>query len=151
MALESMPQRLGAVLAAAWLGMLLTVGLIAAPAAFAALERGPAGAVVARLFAAEAAVSLVAAMSAVLLERWRFRLQGESPTLNRTVLLALVALFCTVAGYYALQPLMDAARAGQGRLTFGQLHGISLAFYALKVGVVAVLAWRLASARIPAI
>lgn len=145
-----MPQRLLAVLAAAWLGLLLTIGLIAAPAAFAALERAQAAAVVSRLFAAEAAVSLVVAMAVVLLERWRFRLEGLSPTVSRTVLLALVALFCTVAGYYALQPMMDAARAGQGRLSFGQLHGISLAFYALKAGAVAALAWRSSSKRLAA-
>ena len=43
------------------------------------------------------------------------------------MLLALGTVFCTVAGYYALAPLMAAARAGQGSLSFAQLHGISLA------------------------
>jgi len=59
--------------------------------------------------------------------------------------LALGAVFCTVAGYFALQPLMAAARAGQGTLSFGQLHAISAAFYALKLVLVALLAWRVAS------
>jgi hypothetical protein len=38
--------------------------------------------------------------------------------------------------------MMEAARAGQGPLSFGQLHAISLAFYGLKLALVLVLAWR---------
>jgi hypothetical protein len=60
------------------------------------------------------------------------------------MLLALGALFCTVAGYFGILPLMQAARAGQGTLSFGQLHGISSAFYFAKVLLVLALAWRAA-------
>jgi hypothetical protein len=56
--------------------------------------------------------------------------------------LAAGALFCTVAGYFALQPLMPLARAGQGLLSFGQLHAVSAAFFVLKAGLVLTLAWR---------
>ena len=42
-------------------------------------------------------------------------------------MLALGALFCTVAGYFALQPMMADARAGRGALGFGALHAISTA------------------------
>ena len=49
-----------------------------------------------------------------------------------------------MAGYFALQPMMAAARAGQGPLSFGQLHALSAVFYAVKVVLVAALAWRAA-------
>ncbi len=39
-------------------------------------------------------------------------------------------------------PLMEAARGGQGALSFGQLHAISLAFYGLKLVLVLALSWR---------
>jgi hypothetical protein len=55
----------------------------------------------------------------------------------------LGVLFCTVAGYFAIQPMMAAARAGQGSLSFGALHGISSAFFVLKGLLVLALAWRL--------
>jgi len=34
------------------------------------------------------------------------------------------------------------ARAGQGLLSFGQLHALSAAFYIVKTGLVLALAWR---------
>lgn len=143
------PRRLQALLVPLWWGGLLTIALVAAPAAFQTLDRPLAGRVVARLFAVEAATSLILALAVVLLERWRFRLLGQAPTMNGCVLLPLVALFCTVAGYYALQPLMDAARAGQGPWSFGALHTLSLLFYGLKVVAVGLLAWWLSDSADP--
>jgi hypothetical protein len=46
----------------------------------------------------------------------------------------------TVAGYFGLQPMMAAARAGQGALSFGQLHAVSAVFYLVKALLVVVLA-----------
>jgi hypothetical protein len=122
-----------------WAGMLLSIALIAAPAAFATLEAAQAGRVVGRLFRSEAMLSMVFALVVVLLERRRAR------TFTRAMLLALGVLFCTVAGYFALQPLMDSARDGQGNWSFGQLHALSLVFYGLKTALVGVLAWTAAS------
>ena len=51
--------------------------------------------------------------------------QRQGSQFSAGMLLALGAVFCTVAGYFALQPMMPAARAGQGRLSFGQLHAVS--------------------------
>jgi hypothetical protein len=59
------------------------------------------------------------------------------------LMLVLGTLFCTVAGYFALLPMMEAARAGRGSVSFGTLHLISAAFYGLKTLLVAALAWRL--------
>jgi hypothetical protein len=47
-----------------------------------------------------------------------------------------------VLGHFALQPMMEAARAGQGRWSFGALHGLSSALFLLKGLLVATLAWR---------
>jgi hypothetical protein len=63
------------------------------------------------------------------------------------MVLAVVAMFCTIAGYFAVQPMLPAARAGQGALSFGQLHAISAAFFAIKMLAVAGLVWRAAATR----
>jgi hypothetical protein len=131
--------RLRVLLPGLWAGLLLCMGLIAAPAPFATLLPADAGRVVARMFAQEAYFSLVLAVAVVLLERRR------SQGLNAQILLALGALFCTVAGYFAVQPLMAAARAGQGALSFGLLHAVSLGFFTLKGLLVLALAWRVAT------
>ena len=60
------------------------------------------------------------------------------------MLLVLGALFCTVLGWFAVQPMMAAARAGQGSFSFAALHGVSTVLYGVKTLLVAVLAWRLA-------
>ena len=64
--------------------------------------------------------------------------------LSTEVLLVLGALFCTVAGYFALQPMLEAARSGQGAFSFGTLHGVSVGFFGIKALLVLVLGWRLA-------
>ena len=140
-------QRLSAILCAAWLGALLCIAGLAAPSAFAVLERSSAGALVARLFAVEAPASLLLSLALVLLDRWRMKREATQVNLSAAMLLALAALFCTVVGYYVLQPLMAQARVGQGgALSFAQLHGISLGLFGLKMALVAVLAWRLTAA-----
>jgi len=136
--------RLRALLSAAWLGIVICVAAFAAPAAFAVLERADAGRFVGRLFAMEAATSLALAMLLILIER---RLTRDEPKVITTeFLLAAGALFCTVAGYYAVQPQMEAARAGQGALSFGALHAISAGFLGLKGVLLLVLAWRSSAA-----
>ena len=70
--------------------------------------------------------------------------EGES-RLSNAMVLVLLAIFCTVLGYFGLQPMMAAARAGEGRWTFGQLHAASLGLYGVKTLAVLALAWRAAS------
>jgi hypothetical protein len=92
----------------------------------------------------EAYLSLALGALLLVLERLAARraaLQGGSQ-FSVGMVLALGTLFCTVVGYFALQPMMVAARAGQGALSFGQLHAISAAFFVLKLGLVLALAWR---------
>ncbi len=131
--------RLRVLLPALWAGLLVCIAAIATPAVFAVVPAATAGQIVGRIFAQEAALSSVLALVLVMLER------RVSPQRHAGVGLALGALFCTVAGYYALQPMMAAARAGQGALSFGQLHAISLLLFGLKGVLVLALAWRAAA------
>ena len=140
--------RLAALLAGLWAGVILAIGLIGVPAGFAVLSTpAEAGRVAARMFAVEAPLSLALAVALFALERRRARDDAEAgrgSQFTASMLLALGALFCTVAGYYAIQPMMAAARAGQGAWSFGALHGASMAFFGLKGLLVLALAWRLA-------
>jgi len=128
-----------------WAGTLLCLALLATPAPFAVLVQADAGRVVARLLAQEAYLSLALGVLLLGLERLAARRsagEGLGTQFSPGMVLCLGALFCTVAGYFALQPLMAAARVGQGRLSFGQLHALSAAFYIVKTGLVLALAWR---------
>ncbi len=142
-----MLDRLRRLLPGLWAGVLLCIATIAAPAAFALLDRPVAGQVVGWFFTREAWLSLVAALVLMAIERQRARSAasaGLGSVLSTELLLLLATVFCTVAGYFALQPLMAQARAGQGPLTFGQLHVISVAFFLAKLLCILVLAWRAA-------
>ncbi|WP_457426143.1 DUF4149 domain-containing protein [Roseateles sp. P5_E7] len=143
--------RVQALLAALWGGFLLCVAFAAAPSAFAVLERAQAGLLVGRLFSIEARVSLAAALILMLLERRvardAFEAGATSNMFSTELLLPAVALFCTVAGYYGLQPLLTDAKAGAGVASFAALHGASLAFFAVKGLAVLALAWRLSRTR----
>lgn len=140
-----------AVVAGLWAGVLLAIALIGAPAGFAVLaERAEAGRVAGHMFAREAYLSLLLAVVLFILERGRARRvaeEGQGSVLSTELLLLAGVLFCTVAGYFALQPMMAAARAGQGALSFGALHALSTVFYGLKTLLVLVLAWRLSRQR----
>ena len=143
--MSALAERLRRLLPAAWLGLLLTVAAVATPAPFALLSRADAGRVVSRVLAQEAWASLVIGLLLLLLERraaQRDAAFGSGSQLSPGLLLALGTLFCTVAGYFAVQPMLESARSGQAALSFGQLHAVSVAFFALKVGLVVVLAWR---------
>ncbi|MCW5612359.1 MAG: DUF4149 domain-containing protein [Rubrivivax sp.] len=140
-------QRLRLLLPGPWLGLLLTVALVATPAPFATLAQADAGRVVARVLAHEAYASLAFGVVLLLLERRAARGAADAGTgsqFSAGLVMALGTLFCTVAGYFALQPMMADARAGQGALSFAQLHAISAGFYLVKTGLVATLAWRAA-------
>ncbi len=140
-----MPDRFRRLLPGLWVGLLLGVALLATPAAFALLAPADAGRVAGRMLAQEAYTSLALGVLLLGLERLAARQTAglsQGPQFSVGIVLCLGTLFCTVAGYFALQPLMAAARAGQGPLSFGQLHALSAAFYIVKTGLVLALAWR---------
>ena len=127
-------------LAGLWAGVLLCVAGIATPAPFALLAVADAGRVAGRILAQEATLSLALGLVLALMERRVAR--NGSTQFSTGLVLALGTIFCTVAGYFAIQPMMPAARLGQGPLTFGQLHAISAGFYGVKLLLVLALAWR---------
>jgi hypothetical protein len=136
-----MQQRWRRLLPALWAGWMLCVALLATPAPFATLATQEAGRVVGRMLAQEAYSALLMGIVIVLFERAAAR-RGPGPQFSLDMGLALGTIFCTVAGYFALQPMLVAARAGQGALSFGQLHAISVAFFGVKLVLVLTLAWR---------
>ena len=136
-------------LAALWAGVMLGLGALAAPAAFAALPSADAGRLAGRWFAQEAYLSLALAVLLLVLERRRTSRDphpGSPSAFSANLALILGTLFCTVAGYFAVVPMMAAARAGTFWLSFGALHAVSGGFYLLKGLLVLVLAWRLGAA-----
>ena len=138
-------ERLRRLLPGAWLGLLLCVALVAAPAPFAVLSAADAGRVNGRIFLNEAWISIGVALLLWLLERGRARRAaeaGQGSLLSTEMILLVGTLLCTFGGYFAVQPLLPAARAGQAALSFGQLHLLSVVLFGGKTLLVAALAWR---------
>lgn len=131
-----------------WAGVLLGIGLLALPSAFAVLERHEAGLLANRLFFVEARVSLIAASGCLLGLLALKRFQGALPVRSnydlpvRAVVLGLCAIaVCTVLGYFVISPLMAQARAGEGSFSFGALHAFSSAMFAIKTLTLLALVW----------
>jgi Domain of unknown function (DUF4149) len=144
----TLEQRVRRLVPALWAGALLTVAAIATPAPFAMLPTADAGRVVARILAQEAWLSLAIGAAVVVMERRQARREaqaGQGSQLSTNLLLGLGAVACTLAGYFAVQPMLPAARAGQAWIGFGTLHAASVGFYALKLALVLTLAWRCTS------
>ena len=140
-----MLQRLRKLLAGLWAGLLVGLGAVGAPAGFAVTTVEIAGRAAGRMFAIEAYVSLAVAVLLLFLTRKAISTEPDqppAPALNTNLLLLLGTLFCTIVGYFVLQPMMVAARAGEGGLSFGTLHGLSAGFFVLKGLLVLALAWR---------
>jgi multisubunit Na+/H+ antiporter MnhB subunit len=95
------------------------------------------------MFAIEAHASLAIAVLLLLALRNIKRELPSRSSIDLNVLLVLGFLFCTIAGYFVLQPMMATAKAGEGSLSFGALHGLAGAFFALKALAMVWLAWRL--------
>lgn len=136
-----MLRRVQMLLAALWGGFLLSVAGVVMPGAFAVLERAQAILLARQVFKLEAQISLGLALLLMMMERRAVRDGG--PTLSAEFFLPAGAMFCTVAGYYVLQPMMDDALHGAPGLSAMALHGISMGFYGLKTLLVLALAWRL--------
>lgn len=142
-------RRLACLVAGLWAGLILAIAAIGAPAAFATVPPEVAGRVAGRMFAHEAYLSLVVGVILLLLVRRQARLDaeaGQGSVFSTNVVLVLGTLFCTMLGYFAVQPMLAAARAGQGLWSFGALHGVSVVLFGLKGLLALALAWRLSRA-----
>ncbi|MFT3816316.1 MAG: DUF4149 domain-containing protein [Rubrivivax sp.] len=146
-------ERIRRLLPALWLGLLIALAAIATPAPFAEVAREVAGRINGRMLAQEAWFSIAAALLLWALERGRAQraaAAGQGSVFSTEMVLLLATLICTLLGFFAVQPLLPAARAGQGAFSFGQLHAASVGCYAVKLLLVATLAWRAAAAPKPA-
>ena len=141
-------RRVAAWLAGTWAGLIAAIGFVAAPILFATLPRAEAGRVAARLFAVDATIGVCAGALLLLLAFQMARRAAEegASRFSTEMLLVLGALFCIIAGHYALQPMMEALSRGESGPSFAVLHGVASAFFAVKFAVVATLAWRLTGA-----
>ncbi len=148
MAAAAVAERIRRILPALWLGLLAAIALIATPAPFAEVAREAAGRINGRMLAQEAWFSIVAALVLWALERGRAHRAAAArrgSLFSTEMILLLATLICTLLGFFAVQPLLPAARLGQGSFSFGQLHAASVGFYAVKLLLVAALAWRAAA------
>lgn len=136
-------------LAGLWAGAIAATGFIAAPTLFAVLPRADAGRVAARLFQVDADAGLAAGVILLMLATRgadAVRPAGSS-RFSVELMLVLGALFCIVAGHFAVEPMIEAARRGEGGPSFAVLHGIGSIFFVAKFVAVAALAWRLTARR----
>ena len=129
------------VLPGLWAGLLLGVALIAAPSAFAVLPRAAAGHFVGRVFAQEAWISVIAAGGLLLASAWRQPAPARQRDGRVQRVLLATCLVCTLLGYFAVQALLPAARAGSSLFSFAQLHLFSTVLYAVKTLAVLALTW----------
>ena len=137
--------RVASLVCGVWAGILLGIALLGTPAGFALAPRELAGKLAGHMLTREAyaSIALCVLLYPVVRKQARDAALGASRSvMNTEVLLVLGALFCTLFGHFALQPAMEAARAGLGVWPFGALHGISVAFFGLKALLVLALAWR---------
>jgi hypothetical protein len=140
--------RLSRLLPGVWLGASAGLAALGTPAAFALVpDRALAGQVAGRMLAAEAYLSLALGLLLMMLARRASRDAVEAGVPGATQFsaefaLAAVALACTVAGYFAVLPMMQAARGGGGGLGVGALHAISVGFYGAKLLALFAMAWR---------
>jgi uncharacterized membrane protein YidH (DUF202 family) len=145
----TLPQRCAGWLAGLWAGLMIAVGFVVAPTLFATLPRADAGRVAGRLFEIDAYVGLAAAVPllALAMRGPRAARPAGPSRFSVDLMLVLAALFCIVAGYFAVQPMIETARRGEGGPSFAVLHGVASAFFVVKVAAIAVLAWRLTGRR----
>jgi hypothetical protein len=142
-------RRVAACTAGLWAGVIFGIAAIGAPAGFASLAPDAAGRIAGRMFMQEAYASLAFSVLMLLMVRRLARVDSETgrgSVFSTNVVLVLGTLFCTMFGYFAIQPMMAAARAGEGIWSFGVLHGVSAMFFGLKGLLALALAWRLSSA-----
>ncbi len=142
-------RRIACLVAGLWAGLIFGLAAIGAPAGFATVPPEVAGRVAGRMFAQEAYLSLAVGVILLLLVRRQARLDAEAgrgSVFSTNVVLVLGTLFCTMLGYFAVQPMLAAARAGQGLWSFGALHGASVVLFGLKGLLALALAWRLSRA-----
>jgi hypothetical protein len=146
-------QRLFILIAGLWVGSLLTVGYLVAPAIFSTMtDRQAAGMVAGTIFKLEAYLSLIVCIGLMALANLLVA-RGLNPfRLIRWLLLAM--LICSIAAAFIFIPWMNSLRdnaLAQGMpvmlspsaILFGRLHGASSVLFMLQSALGIFLVWRL--------
>ena len=146
-------QRLFILIAGLWVGSLLTVGYLVAPAIFSTMtDRQAAGMVAGTIFKLEAYLSLIVCIGLMALANLLVA-RGLNPfRLIRWLLLAM--LICSIAATFIFIPWMNSLRdnaLAQGMpvmlspsaILFGRLHGASSVLFMLQSALGIFLVWRL--------
>ena len=146
-------QRLFILIAGLWVGSLLTVGYLVAPAIFSTMtDRQAAGMVAGSIFKLEAYLSLVACIGLMVLANLLVNRGLNQFRLIRWLLLAM--LLCSISAAFIFIPWMGALRdkaLAQGMpvmlspsaTLFGRLHGASSILFMLQSLFGITLVWRL--------
>ncbi len=146
-------QRLFILIAGLWVGSLLTVGYLVAPAIFSTMtDRQAAGMVAGSIFRIEAYLSLIVCIGLMVLSNLLVNRGLNQFRLIRWLLLAM--LLCSVAAAFVFIPWMNALRdnaLAQGMpvmvspsaTLFGRLHGASSILFMLQSLLGIFLVWRL--------
>ena len=117
--------RLAAVVLTLWAGSLWTICAIAAPAAFAVLERPAAGRLAGALFQIE---TWLGAACGLILFAAAFVHKPLAARLSPSWLIAAIAA-APLLSELMLSPMMAAARAANHMGRFGMLHGLAAALF----------------------
>jgi uncharacterized membrane protein len=146
-------QRLFILIAGLWVGSLLAVGYIVAPAIFSTMtDRQAAGMVAGSIFRLEAYVSLIVCIGLMALANLLVNRDLNQFRMIRWLLLAM--LLCSIAAAFIFIPWMNALRdnaLAQGMpvmlspsaTLFGRLHGASSVLFMLQSILGVFLVWRL--------
>ncbi len=146
-------QRLFILISGLWVGSLLAVGYIVAPAIFSTMtDRQAAGMVAGSIFRLEAYVSLIVCIGLMALANLLVNRDLNQFRMIRWLLLAM--LLCSIAAAFIFIPWMNALRdnaLAQGMpvmlspsaTLFGRLHGASSVLFMLQSILGVFLVWRL--------
>ena len=146
-------QRLFILIAGLWVGSLLTVGYLVAPAIFSTMtDRQAAGMVAGTIFRLEAYLSLIVCIGLMVLANLLVARGLNQFRLIRWLLLAM--LICSIAAAFIFIPWMNSLRdnaLAQGMpvmlspsaTLFGRLHGASSMLFMLQSVLGIFLVWRL--------
>ncbi len=146
-------QRLFILIAGLWVGSLLAVGYLVAPAIFSTMtDRQAAGMVAGSIFKLEAYLSLIVCIGLMVLANLLVNRGLNQFRLIRWLLLAM--LLCSVSAAFVFIPWMNALRDNalvQGMpvmlspsaTLFGRLHGVSSILFTLQSLLGVCLVWRL--------
>ena len=146
-------QRIFILIAALWVGSLLTVGYLVAPAIFSTMtDRQAAGMVAGSIFRLEAYLSMIVCIGLMVLANLLVNRSLHQFKIIRWLLLAM--LFCSVAAAFVFIPWMNAIRdnaLAQGMpvmlspsaILFGRLHGASSILFTIQSALGIFLVWRL--------